>query len=92
MKNYLYVIGNEVGHVKIGVTNNSDISKRIRSLQTGNSYKLEVLYFEERYDAQKAEIYLHREFNKNRMSGEWFQNITLNDIRIKLLLFFDQDY
>lgn len=90
MKNYLYVLGNEVGHVKIGVTNNPDINKRIKSLQTGNSYKIDVLYFEERYDAQKAERYLHREFHKNRMTGEWFNGISLKDIRIKLLLFFDQ--
>jgi hypothetical protein len=74
---------------KIGVTNN--IEKRIASLQTGNPEEIVLLYIEEREKPTKAEKYLHRCFQKNRLKGEWFENITLKDIRIKLLLFFDQD-
>ena len=64
MKNYLYVLGTEVGHVKIGITDNPDINSRVKSLQTGNAHKLEVLFVEERLDAQKAETYLHRVFHE----------------------------
>ncbi|TXG81253.1 MAG: GIY-YIG nuclease family protein [Spirochaetes bacterium] len=74
---------------KIGVTNN--IEKRIASLQTGNPEKIELIHIEERQNPTKAERYLHRCFHKNRLKGEWFDGISLKDIRIKLLLFFDQD-
>lgn len=74
---------------KIGVTN--DIQRRLLSLQTGNPDKIEVVHLEERLNPTKAERYLHRCFQKNRLTGEWFEGITLRDIRVKLLLFFDQD-
>lgn len=85
---HLYILqcGNRF---KIGVTNN--IEKRIASLQTGNAEPITLVHIEERINPTKAEKYLHRCFHKNRLKGEWFEGITLHDIRIKLLLFFDQD-
>lgn len=85
---HLYILqcGNRF---KIGVTNN--IEKRLASLQTGNAEVIELVHIEERKNPTKAEKYLHRCFQKNRLKGEWFEGISLKDIRIKLLLYFDQD-
>ncbi len=85
---HLYILSCD-NKFKIGIT--SDISKRIASLQTGNSSKIVLEYIEERNNPQKAESYLHRCFQKNRLEGEWFENISVNTIRSRLMLFFDQD-
>lgn len=85
---HLYVLscGNRL---KIGVTN--DIDQRLQSLQTGNPDEIKLEYIEERVNPHKAEKFLHRHFQKNRVSGEWFEGITLHDIRVRLMLFFDQE-
>jgi len=85
---HLYVIS--AGDLfKIGITNN--IERRMKALQTGNPHPLQLEYLDERKNPQKAEKYLHREFQKNHVHGEWFENITLKDIRTKLMIFLDQD-
>ena len=85
---HLYVLscGNRI---KIGVTNN--ITQRIKTLQTGNPDKIELTYIEERYNPRMAETYLHREFASKRISGEWFDNITIHEIRMRLMMFHGQD-
>jgi predicted GIY-YIG superfamily endonuclease len=75
--------------VKIGVTSN--IERRIKALQTGNPNKIELLFVEYRTNPTKAERYLHKCFAKKRQEGEWFEDLTLNEIRSRLMLFFDQD-
>ncbi|MBT4382294.1 MAG: hypothetical protein HOD28_01645, partial [Candidatus Marinimicrobia bacterium] len=52
---------------------------------------LQLEYLDERKNPHKAEKYLHLQFQKNHVRGEWFENISLKDIRTKLLLFLDQD-
>jgi len=85
---HLYVLAAGGLH-KIGVTNNID--KRIKTLQTGNPNIITLEYLDERKNPHKAEKYLHLQFQKNHVRGEWFENISLKDIRTKLLLFLDQD-
>lgn len=75
--------------LKIGVT--QDIEQRILSLQTGNPDKIELEYIEERLNPHKAEKFLHRHFQKHKVSGEWFEGISLHEIRVRLMLFFDQE-
>lgn len=75
--------------VKIGVTNN--IEQRLKTLQTGNPTPINLEYIEERLNPEKAEHYLHRCFQHKRVNGEWFEYISIRDIRIKLMLFFDQE-
>lgn len=89
--NYLYVMKTDNNYYKIGVTNNPDVNVRLRQIRTSNPNKTEVVFFEERPNAQKAERYLHKKFEKFRVHGEWFEGITLKDIRIQLLLFINQD-
>lgn len=85
---HLYVLrcGNRL---KIGVTSN--IEQRIVSLQTGNPDKIELEYIEERLNPHKAEKFLHRHFQKHKVSGEWFEGISLHEIRVRLMLFFEQE-
>lgn len=75
--------------LKIGVTH--DINQRIKSLQTGNPDEIILEYIEERTNPHKAERFLHRYFQKQKVKGEWFEGITLQDIRVRLMLFFDQE-
>ena len=73
----LYVIGfteeRFAGIVKIGVTNN--IKKRLKTLQTGNPWRLQVMAIVYRPDAFQLEAALHRHFDAQRMrpDGEWFR-------------------
>lgn len=68
--NYVYFIGDGVGHVKIGVA--TDIDSRLRVLQCGNAHALTVLTIEEGgYDLERA---YHARFAAHRVrsSNEWF--------------------
>lgn len=85
---YLYVI-TDGEDFKIGVA--KDPEKRIRQLQTGNKKKLEFALLEQKNNAHKVEHYLHGQFGKYRIKGEWFSGITLRDIKIQLLLCTEYD-
>ena len=58
---------------KIGITR-SDVNKRIKSLQTGNSLKIEVLHTYETPNYKLLERWLHSRFNmsKTQADNEWF--------------------
>ncbi len=75
--------------VKIGITN--DINKRMASLQTGNPEPIILEYIEERYNPRKAEFWLHNQFSAHRVGGEWFKDLTVDQIRSKLFMFHNQD-
>lgn len=75
--------------IKIGVTNNID--QRVKTLQTGNPHPIIVEYVESRFKPHKAEKYLHRVFQKHCVLGEWFQDITVQQIRAHLMMFHDQE-
>ena len=85
---HLYVISCN-DRLKIGVTN--DITTRIKAHQTSNPDPLVLEYIEQRYNPHKAERYLHKEFRKHRVSGEWFEGITIQQIKSKLMMFHDQE-
>lgn len=73
MKTYVYVIENN-DDIKIGIS--SEIPKRVKSLQTGSSSKLEVAGYVECEDRAKAlalEKRLHIEYSSYRTIGEWFK-------------------
>lgn len=70
--------------IKIGVTN--DITSRLSTLQTGNPIEIKLEYIEQRKEAYKVEAYLHQMFSPYHIKGEWFKGITVNDVRIKILM------
>lgn len=78
MKNgKVYFIGcNRMG-IKIGYTKN-DPSKRLKQLQTGCPYKLELLYVINNAD-KETESYYHRVFSSYlNINGEWYNYSFVN--------------
>lgn len=80
-KNWVYVIKNEIGDFKIGITN--DVNKRLKQLQCGNSGKLEIVFKWFTFDAEGIEKNSHARFSKYRLNGEWFDGSKLNPNTIK---------
>lgn len=81
----IYVISDNKGLYKIGVSSNSE--KRKQGLQTGNGNILEIKYQSEDIDnAYKLESELHKVYEQNNSSNEWFEfskeefNKVSNDI------------
>lgn len=75
--------------LKIGITNN--IEKRMKTFKTGNPIPIVLEYLEERKDPMKAEQYVLNQLSKYRIPGtEWLKGTTVNEIRIKLMMFHDQ--
>lgn len=90
---YIYVIEckkSDHSDYKIGVTN--DLSKRIKNIRTGNPNKVDYVFYQQNKNAYKLEKWLHSQFSEKRLEGEWFGNITLKDIRMKILEYNDFDF
>jgi hypothetical protein len=64
---------------KIGVSINPE--KRLKQLQTGNSYKLKLenIYLPKKLPATKIENVLHNKYRHLNIKNEWF-NLELNDV------------
>ena len=75
MNGYVYLVGSrEQTAVKIGHTRNLD--DRLRTLQTGNPSRLEVLdWFAGSSDVERL---AHAWFHRYRVQGEWFEFGSLN--------------
>ncbi len=78
---YLLVI-RDINVYKIGIS--VDVAKRIKTLQTGCPYKIEVLKVYNSEIASKIEKILHRQYsakkidyNEYNLKGEWF-NLDIN--------------
>lgn len=71
---YLYLIEQSgTGYVKIGISNN--VQKRLKSLQTGSPQTLNLLHsigFPNKNTAQHIEQVLHKQYQDQQVSGEWF--------------------
>ena len=85
---FIYIISDGKGF-KVGVS--VDPEKRLKTLQTGNRAKLVLEHFEHKNDPYKVEKYLHRTLAKYRTNGEWFEQCTLNNIRVALMLCTEYD-
>lgn len=61
-------------YYKIGITKNDPI-KRIKNLQTGNSNKIDLLYYYQSFNYKKIEKNLHTRFilKKTDSNNEWFK-------------------
>lgn len=78
----IYIVGCNEGPIKVGISRSP--LKRCKSIQTGCPFAVVLLYeaiLINRTYAIKRERRFHREFAKNRLTGEWF-NISA-DVAIK---------
>jgi hypothetical protein len=84
MKRLLYVIRmNEF--YKIGIAR--DLVARLRMIQTGTPYELEVIATYKLRDARAMESWLHKYFKDKRHRGEWYllDDLDLDKIRLACL-------
>lgn len=76
MKDYLYIIGNDQGYIKVGVSKHP--KRRLRQLQTGNEHQLTLLFTEEFECTRKHLLHIEKAVHKTLRSmstkciGEWF--------------------
>ena len=73
-KYYVYFITDGAGCIKIGMT--GCIEARLSELQTSNPHKLCLVCYHEVYgdkEAHKLETNLHKQFERDRLCGEWFK-------------------
>ena len=66
---YVYFIGANKGHVKIGYSKNP--WARVKDFQTGTPEKLHILATIKTYDVSERSV--HELFESHRVVGEWFQ-------------------
>lgn len=66
----LYVIGQDAGPFKVGVTSN--VQRRMSSIQTGCPFPLKLMYSLETEAAELREKEVHANLSPFRTSGEWF--------------------
>lgn len=72
---FVYLIGEyENDHkYKIGSTRNSDIGRRLKQLQTGNSSELFIKSSFETDKPFRLERMLHMKYDSTHLIGEWFE-------------------
>jgi hypothetical protein len=59
-------------YYKIGITK-KDPKERVKQLQTGNAFDIELVYQFETEIGNLTETTLHRTFSQNHKRGEWFE-------------------
>lgn len=76
---YCPAINNEYQLVKIGQTKNN-VEKRIKQLQTGNPFPIEIYAVVSSTTYKQVEKDLHAKYKRRRCHGEWFQ-LTLKEVQ-----------
>ncbi|MBQ8218299.1 MAG: GIY-YIG nuclease family protein [Bacilli bacterium] len=78
---YIYVIENDAGHIKVGITKN--ISQRVISLSGSNgggNKPIRCAVSESTY-LRTIEKTVHNHYDRYRVSNtEWFKNITFEEV------------
>ena len=75
---FIYIIGSDQAPYKVGISR--DPIKRLRSLQTGHPYPLQLHYTKET-DICKTKLFetvIHLHLKMHKTSGEWFDVILAN--------------
>jgi hypothetical protein len=81
----LYIMRNEMGRLKIGVSKHPH--KRRSDLENTSGFKVQLLYvMETKAPADQVEKALHNAFSNYRTAGEWFEGITQYDVLAALWL------
>ena len=78
----LYLMENEVGLRKIGISDNPE--RRRNQIQHASGLSIRIVRCWRCLDATALEVeqYLHHQFSRRRRAGEWFTTIHLTDIEL----------
>jgi len=76
-KQLLYVMKNEFGLFKIGISNNPN--RRVKELSNTSGVPCEIVKVFDTYNtpAFTVEQSLHKHFTDTRKAGEWFSDVDL---------------
>lgn len=66
-------------YFKIGMTKRNDINKRIKELQTGNTFEIWLYSYYETDYPLKIEQMMHAKYKIKQVKNEWY-NLTVNDV------------
>lgn len=78
---YLYLIhSKDANCVKIGISNNPE--KRLKGLQTGFPYSLEIIKTIRSSNVRDLERRVHGSLDDYRLNGEWFDDSFLNYVAV----------
>jgi len=79
MSKLVYLLSTSDGEYKIGISTTKNLKKRIKTLETGNSSKIELVntYISEL--SSLIERTLHREFGHKKIKGEWF-DLSIDEV------------
>lgn len=80
---FIYVIGSNNPPYKVGIS--KDPNRRLKNLQTGHPYPLEIHLLKETDVAKTKllETVIHRHLKLYKTNGEWF-NLSLEDIKLEV--------
>lgn len=79
---YIYIMKNDLGLYKIGV---STLPNRRRSeIERASGVRTRVIFSSIVKHALRYERMLHNHFRKNRTHGEWFSNLNVEMVENKL--------
>lgn len=80
---YIYIIGGANPPFKVGISRTPE--RRLKSLQTGYPYPLQLHYIKET-DISKTKLLeqvIHRHLKMHKTNGEWF-DMNLNDLKLQV--------
>ncbi len=78
---YIYIIENDAGYIKIGITKDFDQRRRALSGSNGGGHKIVRTFVSEGTNLYTLERIMHNKYDRYRISGtEWF-DFTESDIR-----------
>ena len=75
---YVYLLKSEVGHYKIGCTNNPQ--NRLKTFGVKLPFRVEFVCLIKTDDMEIKETELHDRFQSNRLDGEWF-NLSPDNVQ-----------
>ena len=80
---FIYIIGSKNPPYKVGISKNPN--RRLRNLQTGHPYPLQIHHIIETNISQTKlfETILHRNLKHYKTNGEWF-NMELTNLKLQL--------
>jgi len=77
-RDFIYIIQCKSDYYKIGFA--TDVRSRISAMQTGNPFRIRLIFSTMLPDPQSLERYLHNNYKNQRVRGEWFR---LNHVEVK---------